>query len=373
MKKKILFLINSLAGGGAEKAMIDLLQHLDYARYEVSLCMVFRTGCYMQDVPPQVRLFHLYDHEWNFPHRKSMKFYRRQGSRLLLRLCARWKIRGHYDAIISFLEGDALLFHDLVRDRADRNITWVHCDLPAFHWTRRVFRTDDDERTAYSHMDRIVFCSRLIMESFERFYDVPVPKSYIYNVVDLEQIRRTAGDEMPPHEIPVVTAVGSLSEVKCLDRLIRVARMCRDAGRKVHFRIVGTGALEAPLKQLCKELDVSDMVEFLGFRKPPYPFMKSSDVFISTSRSEAASLVLCEAMAVGTPVVATRTMAAEEFLEDNRYGIVTGHSDEEIYEGLQRMLDDPQLRDHYRKQGLQRAEQFSSVRTMQQFDELLND
>ena len=147
--------------------------------------------------------------------------------------------------------------------------------------------------------------------------------------------------------------------------------MCKDAGREVHFRIVGTGALEEPLKQLCRELDVTDTVEFLGFRKPPYPFVKSSDVFISTSRSEAASLVLCEAMAVGTPIVATRTMAAEEFLEESRYGIVTGHSDEEICEGLRRMLDDPQLRRHYREQGLQRAEQFSSVRTMQQFDELV--
>ena len=62
-------------------------------------------------------------------------------------------------------------------------------------------------------MDRIVFCSRLTMESFERFYDVPVPKCCIYNVIDLEQIRRAAGDAAPAHAIPVVTAVPSSEEV----------------------------------------------------------------------------------------------------------------------------------------------------------------
>ena len=49
--KKILFIINSLGGGGAEKALIEFLRHIDYTRYEVSLCLVFHEGCYLSDVP----------------------------------------------------------------------------------------------------------------------------------------------------------------------------------------------------------------------------------------------------------------------------------------------------------------------------------
>lgn len=72
-----------------------------------------------------MRVFWLYERERNFVHRKSLKLYRNHGIRTLLRLRARRKIRGRYDAIVSFLEGDALLFHDMVRDRAERNVAWA--------------------------------------------------------------------------------------------------------------------------------------------------------------------------------------------------------------------------------------------------------
>jgi len=243
MKKKLLFIINSLGGGGAEKALIEFLRHIDYARYEVSLCTVFREGCYLEDVPPAVRLFWLYDRERNFAHRKSLKLYRNHGVRTLLRLRARRKIRGRYDAIVSFLEGDALLFHEMVCDRARRNISWVHCDLRLFHWTRKTFRSDDDERQAYGRMDSIVFCSYNTQESFERMYRIATPKTVIYNIIDSDSIRRQADAVAVPHDEFTVTAVGSLSEVKCHDRLIRVARMFADAGYRLRFQIVGAGAM----------------------------------------------------------------------------------------------------------------------------------
>ena len=128
------------------KRLIEFLRHIDYTRYEVSLCLVFHEGCYLSDVPPEVRVFWLYERERNFVHRKSLKLYRKHGIRTLLRLRARRKIRGRYDAIVSFLEGDALLFHDMVRDRAERNVAWLHCDLrlatrswPTAAWIRSSF------------------------------------------------------------------------------------------------------------------------------------------------------------------------------------------------------------------------------------------
>ena len=57
-KKRILFMVNSLAGGGAEKALIELLRNFDYERYDVELCVVFNIGVYLNDVPRQVKMFH---------------------------------------------------------------------------------------------------------------------------------------------------------------------------------------------------------------------------------------------------------------------------------------------------------------------------
>ena len=123
-------------------------------------------------------------------------------------------------------------------------------------------------------------------------YRSDVPKTVIYNIIDGDSIRRQADAAVVPHDGFTITAVGSLSEVKSHDRLVRVARMFKDAGYRLRFQIVGAGALEEPLKRLRDELGLQDSVRFLGFRKPPYPFMKASDVFVSTSKSEAASLVI---------------------------------------------------------------------------------
>lgn len=253
------------------------------------------------------------------------------------------------------------------------NETWpgLHCDLRLFHWTRKTFRSDRDEELAYGRMDTIVFCSHITQESFERMYRIDVPKTVIYNIIDGDSIRRQADAAAVPHDGFTITAVGSLSEVKSHDRLVRVARMFKDAGYRLRFQIVGAGALEEPLKRLRDELGLQDSVRFLGFRKPPYPFMKASDVFVSTSKSEAASLVICEAMTLGVPIVATRTSASEEFLADDRYGIVTGHSDVEIFEGLRRMVDDETLRAHYREQGFKRTGLFSGRADLRQFEALL--
>ena len=105
-------------------------------------------------------------------------------------------------------------------------------------------------------------------------YRIDVPKTVIYNIIDGDSIRRQADAAVVPHDGFTITAVGSLSEVKSHDRLVRVARMFKDAGYRLRFQIVGAGALEEPLKRLRDELGLQDSVRFLGFRKPPYPFMK---------------------------------------------------------------------------------------------------
>ena len=86
---------------------------------------------------------------------------------------------------------------------------------------------------------------------------------------------------------------------------------------------------------------------------------------------EICGVLSGEAMALGVPIVATRTGASEEFLGADEYGIVTGHSDEEIFEGLRRMADDETLRTHYRTQGFQRIGLFSAEQSISRFEALL--
>ena len=57
MKKKVLFMMPALPGGGAEKVLIDILKNFDYASYEVTLFLEYKEGVYLNDVPEEVRIY----------------------------------------------------------------------------------------------------------------------------------------------------------------------------------------------------------------------------------------------------------------------------------------------------------------------------
>lgn len=100
-------------------------------------------------------------------------------------------------------------------------------------------------------------------------------------------------------------------------------------------------------------------------------FLFQSDLLVSTSISEGLSYVICEALALGVPVVATETAGAMELLEGGKYGILTNHNDEAIYQGIKEMMNNVDLRKMYSDKGKKRAESFSAQQIMSEFYKLL--
>ena len=72
--KHILFIAYNLVGGGAEKALVELLRHFDYSRYEVTLCLLYNEGVYIDEIPAKVKVIVLYDRHDKF-HQKSFRKY----------------------------------------------------------------------------------------------------------------------------------------------------------------------------------------------------------------------------------------------------------------------------------------------------------
>lgn len=375
-KKKILFIIEGLHGGGAEKALIELLTEFDYERYDVTLCVIHHGGIYMSQIPEPVKVMYIYGEKKTYWReslkRKTFRYYWKYRSTWLMRQAILHKTKKQrFDTIISFLEGAPLLFHNLIREYAERNIAWVHCDLYNYHWTENVFNPSSLEKMYYSNMDEIVFVSRNSMEAFGQLYDINVPKRCIYNIIDVDKIYEKALQKKVSNQDFTVIAVGRLAKVKGFDRLVRVAKMFKDNGYKLSFQILGVGEDEQELLALCDDLGVRDCVTFLGFQNPPYPYLMAADVLISTSVSEGLPFVICEALALGIPIVATKTAGSAELLEDGKYGILTEQDDTSIYEGLKTMVDSRELRDDFKLKAKERAGVFDVKQTMQKVYQLI--
>lgn len=360
--------------GGAEKALIEILNHLDYDRYDVTLFLLYRTGVFIDRVPAQV---HFKSKQFGkyFPGWKGKIAIRLGYRNMLLRICANKVFsREHYDTIVSFMESGPAKFHSYVLGRGKRNISWVHCDLLHNHYTTAFFPRLCSEKKFYAALNEVVFVSKDAKNSFSKLFQTGKGR-VIYNIIDRLVIDERAKEKSDVPERRGVTFinVGSLKEIKRQDRIIQIAAILKARGYDVDFWLLGEGILEETLKRQAALLDVSENVHFLGFHPNPYPYIAAADAFLMTSDSEGFSLVVAEAMCLGKAIISTRISGPTEMLDNGRCGILTDFSPESIAEACISLINDPKKLKEYQRLAQERAESYFDVENVvTQIDEALS-
>jgi glycosyltransferase involved in cell wall biosynthesis len=143
----------------------------------------------------------------------------------------------------------------------------------------------------------------------------------------------------------VIMGTGRLSKQKRFDLLIHVAALAKKNGKNWSIVIAGTGDLLSSLRRMARELNVEDMVHFIGFRDDVMDILYASDVFVLSSDSEGMSNALREAMAVGKACVATNVYGVSELFQDGNCGIMVSKGDAgAIYDAVQGILTDAEWR-----------------------------
>lgn len=368
-KKKILFIVSYLLGGGTEKVLLTLLDNFNYSLFDVELLLIYNERLCLKNIPKLVKIRYLYRRRLCLREKIDYNFFSRFGIIYGYKYNIRFKIKKKYSAIISFMEGHALCFHSYVLDKGDKNISWVHTDLLNNHYDiGKLFPTKLEER-AYAAMNEIVFVSNDAKKQFEKLYsNNTTKKTVILNPIDYNYISsyKKKYELDSKNRVFNVVAVGRLVQVKAFDRLIRVAKRLKDDDYNFHVIIIGEGEECSKLDNLILEYKLEKNVSLLGFLNPPYSKMAEADLFLMTSLAEGYPLALCEAFCLGLPVVSTKVTGSIELIDNNKYGLLVDHDDESIYQGVKRLIDDEQLRLHYHEMSLERAKIFNIKETMNQ-------
>ena len=356
--KKILFITGQLNAGGAERVLIDILRHFDYTKYQVDLCQIIKGGTLIDEVPTNVNIYHVWDNytlHYKFSYRASNQL----GINYFIRKKLKQKITNKYDVVISFLEGMPLKMHAILNPNAI-NISWVHCDLFNDPYEARQFRKNE-EFAAYNKMDKVICVSKSAKESFQWEVRVSTRLNYVvYNPIDNQKIILQANEYFVNRsENFSISVLGRLCPQKCIDRAIRLASNLKQNGYNFHLNIIGDGVLRTKLENLSRELSVSDVVTFHGYKKNPYPLIKSSDLLLSCSGFEGFSLSICEAMCLGVPVISTKTAGPTEIIGNNEYGILCGHDDDDIFKAVKYAIENRDALAKYSKKGHDRVKKFS--------------
>lgn len=369
-KRKVLFIHETMNGGGAERVLLDLLRHMDYSRYDVTLLLVWATGVYMDQLPGQVKLLCI-----NHDKKHWME-------RVLFRckpLLDRWQRRDinrvlgneRYDTIVSFMEGPAMVYHSFVTARAVRNVTWIHTDMQHNRWTLPFHGSALREQQRYGLMDEVVLVSQGACEGFEAVINNGAHHRVLHNPIDCNAILEKSREKSVEKRRFTVCNVGRLVDEKRQDRIVRAAALLRDRGVDMDFWIVGEGRNRERLETLVVECNVADRVKLLGFKSNPYPYLAAADVFLLTSDAEGYPTVVCEALCLGRPVVSTPVAGVDELLQSGA-GIVCGNDDNTIADALQRLAGNPDEVSRLVQAATACGNQFNIEATMRQVEAVIN-
>ncbi|MBP5398200.1 MAG: glycosyltransferase [Bacteroidales bacterium] len=371
MNKKILFIMSSLGGGGAEKALIILLRNFDYKRYDVHLLLSSTSGIYQSEVPEAVKVIPLYKRSGTMLERLAFFLSARFACFVLERTVTRKVVKERYDTIVSYMQGRPLKLHTYLLDRAARNISWVHADLYASHSSTRPGLFKTEEKHGYKSMDKVVFVSTAVKDQFMKLGYKIKKASVITNPIDFKRISSFTISREKKNPGGKIVLCGRLSPEKAFDRMTRVAKRLKEENISFRMDILGEGPERGYLQQLIELDNLQEAVCLRGFVSPPYPEMALADIFVSCSETEGYPLNVCEAMCLGLPIVATRCAGNTEVLADGKYGMLVEQNEEELYQAVKEMLLNKDLREEYAACSREGAKQFNLERVMSQVYDVL--
>lgn len=175
----------------------------------------------------------------------------------------------------------------------------------------------------------------------------------------------------------VVGTIGRLHPVKDHPTLIRGFAKFKATGVKARLVLLATGKVDIgkPYTDLIKKLDLKDDIVLEYPTDTPEAIMNSLDIFVLSSISEGCSNVTLEALACGTPVVATRTGGNPELVVEGENGLLFEvGDDEELARHLKYLYDHPELRQKFSESGIKRIEaEFTISRTVANYQDLFTE
>lgn len=349
-KKKILIRIGSLRHGGAEKVLVTFLNNLPAEKYEIDLLLNLYSGKYLQELPPFVNVLYLNRGEMittnrtqDLPRKVYRKVYQaflKKFPKVLYKSILNGK---QYDIEFAAIHGmrDDILNSPL---KSSKKIVWIHNDLRKTHF----HNYNDAEIRKFFGFDKILVISEHIKNDFEKLARNDFERQKIlriYNPLDTEKVIASAGKplEIAKSNLPTFVAIGTVFPQKGFDRLLRVQRTLLDEGFSFNVKIIGDGYDFEKIKKLKEDLNLGDYAEMTGFSNDPYPHLKAANFFVLSSRYEGFPTVLSEAVTLKKNIIATDVSGAREILENGNLGLIVENSEEGLYEGLKKALQDHEI------------------------------
>ena len=370
--KKILIFSHAMELGGAERALLGLLETIDTTKYSVDLFLMKHQGELMKYIPDDVNLLPenkkysclaipmkevIKRRQFGvafgrlrglFSARKRVKQLKLGDNDVALEYSHKYTLRympqvskEEYDLAISFLTP-----HYFVADKvkAKKKIAWIHTDYAFVEVDKR------SQLDMWERYDNIISISDNVTESFVKTFPSLEDKIVmIENIMPMKYMRELAAafsaeEEIPQNSINLLT-IGRFSYPKRMDEIPQICKRIRESGIDAKWYLIGFGGDEALIRQRIAEAGAEDFVIILGKKENPYPYIKACDIYIQPSRYEGKSVAVREAQILGKPVIITNYATAASQLNDGIDGVIVPMDIDACADGIIKVIKNKELQE----------------------------
>ena len=368
--KKILIFSHALEIGGAERALLGLLEALDTSEYQVDLFLMRHEGELMENIPEGIHLLPEKPQYASLAVSLKTVLQKGQFGVALGRATGKYKAKRYiathrissdngvgleyshkytlrfmpmvsdetYDLAISFLTP-----HYFVAEKvhAKKKIAWIHTDYS------KIWIDTESELAMWGKYDHIASISDSVTQGFlQQFPSLRDKIVSMENIMVPEWIRHNAdvdiSDEMPADGMMHLLSIGRYCNAKNFDNVPDICRRLLDAGLAVKWYLIGYGGDEPLIRQKIIEAGMQEHVILLGKRENPYPYIKACDLYVQPSRYEGKCVTVREAQILGKPVVITNYATSASQLEDGVDGVIVPMDNEGCAAGIAALLRNPE-------------------------------
>lgn len=362
MKKKLLFVIDSLHSGGAEKSLVSLLSILDYKRFDIDILLFNKEGLYLPLVPEQVKILEIPEYfRYKLKDKNKINFkmelarlrnslyirnpyYKRKyhGAQItcknILKNLSKQPIK--YDVAIAYSQG-LPTYYVAEKVESYRKLCWINTDY------KKAGYNPNFDKKYYKKYNYMVAVSEKNKEVLESVYPEFRDKiRVIYDTISSELVKKMAnegqGYEDKFEGIRILT-IGRHVHLKGYDMAIDAAKLLKASGVNFRWYSIGEGVLTNDLKKQVKEKGLEDNFIFLGTYTNPYPFIKGCDIYCQPSRFEGFGMAIAEAKILQKPIIATNFDIIYDQIEDKKNGLIVNMNSKDLYIGINEILNNKNL------------------------------
>jgi glycosyltransferase involved in cell wall biosynthesis len=377
--KNIVFVIESLHIGGAEKSLVTLLQNIDFQKYNVDLIIFNKGGVFENSIPKEVTIVYKSICKLTFMERlqfkisKQLNFSNYHSAQLLWKITqSKYKLETKsYDVAIAYNQGFVTYYVERYLE-SNLKYTWlntdyqkagynIYFDYPIYkNYNSIVAVSPEAKRGIIAELIKIdaVLKIEIIKDISDRAFIIQKSKELKTVNFDYKKIN--------------ILTTGRLAKYKGLDLAVESCKILINKGYAIHWYVVGEGSERNHLEKLVSINKLQAHFTLLGMKDNPYPYMKDCTIYVQTYLFEGLGLTVIEASYLNKPIVSTNFPTVYSILKDGETGLIAEMNPKSISDKIELLINDVALKNTLIT-NLTNLTNMDKENTLRQFDDLMNE